>query len=309
MKFLIVIITLFLTAKIGFAQKGAKHVCSYANVSKNVELDVLDKRLEECSPSLSSYLEKIKHIRGITNNNAVVKKVAGEKDAYAYFNPNGEMVDLKIAIDEDYYESLFSIEKSKKAAMILILGHEFSHFQNGGSFNAGKTRYDFFLHELTADKDGGIALSKLTNMDVSFLNHSMITLLQDKYVHNSKHPATMYRILASKAGFWEGKLSNNAFDKEININENICVKSRDNGRITLSIYEKKSHKYYMFVTYEDDNSFTFGESDENDNFNGNIIHYKSSEEKLYLGFCKENEIYDNTGFMLWKNGTEYFWRI
>lgn len=310
MKFLIVIITLFLTAKIGFAQKPSKliYFCSFGNESKNVNFDILDKHLDEGSPSLSLYLEKIKHIRQVPINKIIIKKAIGEKNAYAYYHNIGDKIYSKIAVDEDYYKSFFTIEKSKNAAIIFVLGHELSHFLNGGitGNEEDNNRYDYYLEELTADKDAGVAISKLTNMDVSFLNHSLITMLQDKNTHNEKHPATRFRVLAAKAGFWEGKLSNNAFDKDININENICVKSREDGKITLSIHEKKSNEHYMFVTFQDNNSFTFGKSDGNGNFSGDVIHYKSSEEKLYIGICKENEIYDNTGLMLWKSGTEYF---
>ena len=279
------------------------------NNEEECSVDEMDNNAIECPNDdfLTGYLKTIKRIRKVPNNNTIIKRISYKNTASSYFTErksDNNVDDQIIAINSDYFQNFFKTEVSKKAILIFIIAHEFAHHLDGDTFDKGKSLQDFYLKELIADKDGGYAVGKLTNMDISFFDQSLIKTLGYERHHTPSHPGTKYRVLAAKAGFLEAKLEGKTY---LELGQKKYYKTKTNEGVQYKVVSPSGNLIFIF---NDDDSFEFGEIDEADNYNGDVVEYEyqkgDDDNYIYLGRYENDEKSDNTGYCVFKSGHAYF---
>ena len=147
------------------------------------------------------YLDSIKKVFQQFQQPCVIRNF-DQKNAKSYMHDQLYHV---IDIDRQYYENKFISESEKKAVLIYVIAHEYSHCMRGDAmYVPNSSRYTLYGRELEADEEAGFALGKLTSVDIDFIDRAL-PLILGKNARTESHPDVIYRIIAVKCGWIRAK--------------------------------------------------------------------------------------------------------
>ncbi len=296
---MIILFCLLMTSSNG--QDFPNGVCGLNTVCDPYELENENIPISKES-ELYTYLEDIKKIFNQPFARYNLRNITTQNIAAAHLQRiHADAAARVITINSEHFSSKTNTSLQKKALLIWVLAHEIQHHTNGDLHYGEKIVADNLKKEILADERAGYAVGQLTDIDISFFQQILPTVLYSNEDSNT-HPPREYRIMAAQVGWMRAKLEDN---DEITIESNIYkVMKYDSGTNVWGQWINDSFNGISLHIYNNGNLY-IGESKGGLKDGKGLIMYNDSKDEqfhsIHFGNWKNN-LRAGLGTCIWASG-------